>query len=185
MKKTLLFVVLMSIAGFATAKSEIKAEDVPLLEKHCDKNNKDSCFFSGLAYYEGVVGVDYKKAANYFRISCELGSDDACFNIGLMHKNGKGVPADFAKKQLYFDKACKMGHGDACQNLGIMYTFGEKGLDVDWNKAMDYYDLGCKNGNAISCNNLGAIVESRGKLKESKVLYIKACKLGHKDACKN
>jgi TPR repeat protein len=38
-----------------------------------------------------------------------------CFNLGVLHRNGEGVPApDFSTARLYFERACQMGDETGC-----------------------------------------------------------------------
>ena len=63
----------------------------------------------GLAYYSGKgVSRDYKKAANWFIKSAEIGgvnSQQSQYNLAVMYVNGEGVEQDTSKASYWANKA--------------------------------------------------------------------------------
>jgi TPR repeat protein len=53
------------------------------------------------------------------------GNAEAQFNVGLMYKDGDGVPQDYAKTAEWYRKAAEQGYPNAQYNLGVLYQLGE------------------------------------------------------------
>lgn len=85
----------------------------------CDEGWMAGC--DGLAgiYFRGSADLiaDKVRAASLELRACNGGNARACANLGLMHKNGDGVPRDAAKALEYLRKACDLGLADACRWL--------------------------------------------------------------------
>ena len=58
-------------------------------------------------------------------VLCKLGSAEACYSLGVMYSEGKGVPQDYKKAVEFYEKACNKNMGEACLNLGVMYARGQ------------------------------------------------------------
>ncbi len=59
------------------------------------------------------------------------GNAEAQFNVGLMYKDGDGVPQDYAKTAECYRKAAEQGYPNAQYNLGVLYQLGE-GISHDF-----------------------------------------------------
>ena len=47
--------------------------------------------------------------------ACEKDNAHACYNVGIMHKDGHGVRRDRKKAKAFFRKSCRLGHEEGCQ----------------------------------------------------------------------
>ena len=54
-----------------------------------------------------------------------MGYADACFNLGVLYYDGKGVRQDKGAAKEYFGKACDLGNQGGCNNYKIL---NEQGL---------------------------------------------------------
>ena len=51
---------------------------------------------------------------------CDGGDAIACFNLGLIYHNGKGIRQDYRQAKEFFGKACDLGdHGDCDDYRGL------------------------------------------------------------------
>src|SRR5210317_891265 len=66
------------------------------------------------------------------------GNAEAQFNVGLMYKDGDGVPQDHAKAAEWYRKAAEQGYAEAQYYLGISYYYGE-GVHQDDTEAAKWY----------------------------------------------
>jgi hypothetical protein len=98
--------------------------------------------------------ADYATALREFRPLAERGVAEAQFNLGLMYRNGEGVPQDDAKALQWYRKAAEQGYADAQYNLGIMYGIGQR-VPQDYSRAMKWYRKAAEQGHARAQNNLG------------------------------
>ena len=49
-------------------------------------------------------------------------------NIGVMHRDGQGVPQNFKEALRWYTKAAEQGNANAQFNLGVLYTNEEGGI---------------------------------------------------------
>ncbi len=85
--------------------------------KSCTDNtdNGIGCANLGLMYYHGRgTGINYEKAAELLKKSCDLGISLGCHNLAILYSNGKGVEKDLGKSLELVEKACSMGDETAC-----------------------------------------------------------------------
>lgn len=87
------------IAGAGVQKNE--AWGVELLGRAAAKGHMVACNDLGAIYYEGRLGQtkDVSRAYEWFVRSADLGYGEAMKNLGVMYRDGIGVPAD-AKQAL-------------------------------------------------------------------------------------
>jgi TPR repeat protein len=69
---------------------------------------------------------DYTTAVALWRSLAELGNASAQYNLGLMYKNGLGVPQDTAAAMFWYEKAADQGEANAQINLGAICTQGAR-----------------------------------------------------------
>lgn len=108
----------MYITGKGVKRNFSKGNDY--FEKACSLNSGVEsgmgCFMIGKAYYENEK--DYRKGLQYADKACSLDFGLACFNLGDLYANGKGiVEINHNKAQNYFTKGCNVGDKDSCVML--------------------------------------------------------------------
>ena len=64
---------------------------------------------------------DYETALSEWEPLAEQGSAFAQYNLGVMHKNGQGVPQDYKTAIKWYKLAAEQGNIDAQNNLGEVY----------------------------------------------------------------
>jgi TPR repeat protein len=91
----------------------------------------------------------------------EAKSGDAAaqFNLGILYKDGQGVPQDFAQAAVWFRKAAEQGDAHAQFCLGALYSFGQ-GVPQDYAQAAVWYRKAAEQGDAGAQGNLGALYMS-------------------------
>ncbi|MGB7405531.1 MAG: SPOR domain-containing protein [Pacificimonas sp.] len=62
---------------------------------------------------------DYKEAVILWLPAAARGDGHALFNLGLAHRQGRGVPKDLARAEDFFKRAAAKGHNPARTYLGI------------------------------------------------------------------
>ncbi|MDP7661678.1 MAG: tetratricopeptide repeat protein, partial [Nitrospinota bacterium] len=88
---------------------------------------------------------DYATALKEFRPLAEQGHAVAQYNLGVMYREGLGVPKDNKLAVKWFRKSAEQGDAYAQYNLGFMY---EKGLGVpkDFKLAVKWYRKSAEQG---------------------------------------
>lgn len=144
-------------------------------------------FDQGQAAYDKE---DYKNAVRYMRLACDRDFATACYNLALMHANGKAGAVDFSVAARFYEMGCKFGDEQACNNLGVLYQNG-RGVAQDAPSAIRYYRRSCTINASLGCANLSAMLDQG--LDESKpsmdprwveiaALNKRAC-IGHPHGC--
>ncbi len=83
--------------------------------------NADTFGDANKAYTDG----DYKTASELMQKACDSGYMRACWNLGLLYSNGRGVKRDEKKALSLYKMACDGGNKKGCTSYEIF-----KGLYV-------------------------------------------------------
>ena len=67
---------------------------------------------------------DYAEAESWYRKAAEQGYASAQYSLGVMYREGRGVPKDDAQAATWFTKAAEQGVAKAQFKLGNMYKHG-------------------------------------------------------------
>jgi hypothetical protein len=100
------------------------------------------------AYAQGNFDVALKK----FQPVAEQGNADAQFRLGLMYREGKGVPQDDKQAAAWLSKAAEQGQAEAQENLGLSYAKG-LGVERDWVQADKWFSIAAASGKESAINN--------------------------------
>lgn len=119
-----------------------------------DQNGRAK-FDAGQAAYDKE---DYKNAGRYLAESCALNFATACYNLALMHANGKAGAVDFSKAAEFYERGCKLDDQQACNNLGVQYQNG-RGVALNAASAIFYYRRSCTIEAGLGCANLSTMLE--------------------------
>lgn len=108
---------------------------------------------------------------------------NACWILGDLYREGKGVRQDYHKAHEFYKKACDL-EDFFCFWLGFFYQKGQ-GVRQDYTKAMKYHKIGCKAKSDASCSAIGSFYEYglgvSKDLSKAKQYYGKACDLGYQE----
>ncbi|WP_104707555.1 tetratricopeptide repeat protein [Helicobacter ailurogastricus] len=91
------------------------------------------------------------KALEYCQRAVDMGSSSGYVCLGMIYRDGAGVPRSYQKALEYYQKAANMGDAMGNNSLAEMY---EKGVGVQQDKemAMQYYQRACNTGYPDACN---------------------------------
>ena len=112
-------------------------------------------FDAGVAAFERG---DYAAALREWRPLAEQGYADAQTALGIMYRNGDGVPQDYVEAVAWYRLAAEQGHAGAQNNLGAMYYNGE-GVPQDHVQAHMWLSLAASRGHDKARNNRDAVAE--------------------------
>lgn len=138
---------------FYAGDANEKKRAVALFDRACEGHVADGCGMLAQAHYRGEGGltVDKPRSTKLFRRACELGSLEACVNVGLAYEHGTGVDVDKAKAALMYRRACDAQVASACTFLGDLFEKGEGGLTLDKQTALSLYQRACSAGDEPGC----------------------------------
>ncbi len=105
-----------------------------------------------VAFLEG----DYPGALEHWRPLAEDGHDGAQFNLGIMYRDGRGVPQDLTEAAWWFAKSAEQGHLRAQYALAVMYVEG-RAVPKDFAEAAKWYGLAAEQGHALAQYNLAVL----------------------------
>jgi len=74
--------------------------------------------------FSALANHNYARALEEFGKLADKGNAAAQYNLGVMHKNGKGVPQSYEEAAKWYRKAADQGHVRAQFTLGLMYYKG-------------------------------------------------------------
>lgn len=136
------------------------------VEKNCQETRAPGCdcerqlefSFQSRDDVQGRLrrGPEQCRSAASLEPAAEGGNWDACFALGNMCRDGRGVAQDRVRARALFQRATNGGHLDAVVTLGTMYRFGEGGA-VDWLRARDLSQLAMNRGSMDAAFNLGVM----------------------------
>ena len=102
--------------------------------------------------------MDYKKALEYYTKGAEIGMARSMNQLGVLYRDGKGVPQDYRMAREWCEKSAAKNYAPAFHNLGDFYH-DEKGVPQDYRRAFEYYTRGAELGNTASMTDLGWMYE--------------------------
>ena len=94
-------------------------------------------YLTGLTAYRGG---DYATALRELTSLAEQGDAVAQYNLGVLYRDGQGVPQDYKTAVKWTRLAAEQGDADAQYNLGSMYRKGQ-GVLQDYKTARKWYRL--------------------------------------------
>lgn len=92
---------------------------------------------------------DYATALREWRPLAEQGDALAQYNLGVLHRKGRGVPQDDVQARQWYEKAAAQGQAKAQFNLGTLYFNGE-GVPKDYQQALRWFRLAADQGEAVA-----------------------------------
>jgi TPR repeat protein len=97
------------------------------LQKAATQNNHDAQVTLGRLYYygQGTLAQDYHQAFKWFNVAAQAGDASANYFMGLIYKNGAGVPVNLAASVKYFKKGAEQNHPASLFMLANAYRSGE------------------------------------------------------------
>ena len=104
-----------------------------------NKNDFVAQYNVGIAHLKGVHRTkDYAEAMKWLRLAADQGHREAVFNIGLMYRDGKGVPQNGEKAIEWYKRAMEKDIRMASK-IGDMYHYGS-GVPKDEEEAKRWYN---------------------------------------------
>ena len=88
---------------------------------------------------------DLATALREWKLLAEQGNASAQFNLGVLYRDGQGVPKNEETAVKWFRLAAEQGNANAQYSLGLMYGTGQ-GVIQDWVYAHMWGNLGASNG---------------------------------------
>lgn len=77
----------------------------------CTRGDAVGCFNVAQVY---ASRNDYRRASELYAKSCEAGDAEACYELGVLYDEAKGVPYDPVRRSDLFRRACAAGFARAC-----------------------------------------------------------------------
>lgn len=138
--------------GSGTSKDVKKA--IELWQKSATLGNADSEFNIGYALEEAGPLHDLQAAMSWYERAVEHGSTEAIVNLGVMHRDGIGVPKDLQKAIALFQKGTDLNDSRSQYMLGYMYLEG-LGVPVDTAKSLDLWKRSAEGGDDTAQYEIG------------------------------
>lgn len=110
-------------------------------------------FQTGQAAYERG---DYATAMAAWSILARGDNAEACYHLGTLYDEGKGVRADAGKAKIWYQRAARQGYAFAHTHLGGMYLYGD-GVARNAGKALAHYQAAAEQGEELAAYFLGVL----------------------------
>ncbi len=95
----------------------------------------------------GITEQDYEVAVEWLEKAISHGSIDAMFQLGILYRDGRGVPRDITKSIELLEMSSRYGHPRAAYELARLYSAGTF-IVKDNEKAYSWYLSGADAGNS-------------------------------------
>ena len=100
----------------------------------------------------------YATALREWELLAEQGNASAQSNLGVMYRQGQGVPQNYETAVKWYILAAEQGYADAQTNLGAIYYDGE-GILQDYVRAHIWLHIAASSGNKIASENRDMVAE--------------------------
>ena len=105
---------------------------------------------------------DYSSSLAQWQPLAEQGDVIAQLNLGLMYRDGKGVPQDHVAAAKWFLAAARQGDSMAQYSIGVMHEHGY-GIPQDYAEAAKWYRRAAEQGLALAQFTLAPFLWERGR----------------------
>ena len=126
-----------------------------------------------------------EEAAKLFLEAAQQGEKNAQNMLGVMYKNGTGIPQNLKESAKWFQKSAEQGSSIGQYNLGIAYLFGDGGVQ-DSHQAMKWFQKSAAQGYPEAMHNIGVMYDQGNGVRKNNQLafnwYEKAAKQGYANA---
>ncbi|MEE2933563.1 MAG: tetratricopeptide repeat protein [Pseudomonadota bacterium] len=97
---------------------------------------------------------DYATAVREWKPLAKQGHAKSQYNLGVMYRDGQGVPKNYKTAAKWYTLAAKQGYANAQYSLGLRYDKGQ-GVPQDDKTAVKWYKLAAEQGFANAQTNMG------------------------------
>jgi tetratricopeptide (TPR) repeat protein len=115
----------------------------------------------GIAMAQVLFGMQlqaeksFAEAASWYRKAAEQGDRNGMRDLGVLYRDGTGLPKDPSQAMSWFRKAADLGDVDALYAIGNLYSDGI-GVAKDEVAAVEWYRKGAAQGDKDPMTELGA-----------------------------
>jgi hypothetical protein len=102
------------------------------------------------------VAVDMIGATKAYREGCDLGSADACYEVGVLRQEGIRVTPNPEAGRTLLNRACRTGAQRACTRIALRHIRGLDG-ERDVATALLQLEASCTAGHGRACYELGEL----------------------------
>lgn len=123
-----------------------------------------------------------EEAGKLFLEAAQQGDQNAQNMLGVMYKNGTGIPQNLKEAAKWFQKSAEQGSSDGQYNLGNAYLFGD-GVVQDYQQAMRWFQKSADQGYPNAMHNIAVMYDQgTGVRKNNQIAfnwYEKAARKGY------
>jgi TPR repeat protein len=154
----------------------------------CTWGIASQCGFAGSAYEHGLgVRRDVRRAREYYRQACDLGSQDDCAMFGMMTMK-LGEKARYPEIVSMWERACEKDSVAGCHAAGLAWAFNadELGVARDVARGRAYLAKACGARFMLSCGvaaRLAVQTKDAASYAEARAKLIEACSLRERESC--
>ena len=137
-----------SADGKGVDRKDIK-QSTELYDKACDASYAPACVKAGARLIDSRSRKDIPEAARHFERACSLDARLGCYELAVLHAEGKWPEANDAAASEYFQKTCNIDPTRGCYEAAKLM---EEGKVKAREGEIEYlYNLACEYGSADAC----------------------------------
>jgi len=140
-------------------------DNIELATMGCDKDSPEACNLLGKLHNQKRSGLNDAIVA--WDKGCELGSMNACTQVGILLVERRHPKHKELKPADEFRRACEQGDPEGCYRLGLVLSPGVK-IPSDA-EAFDLFVKACDEGYSEACERLGMIHLTRKTFYEAEI----------------
>ena len=124
-----------------------------LLTELCNDKYAEACLQLGLLHsvMGDLVVQNYFKAKSFYSKGCQEGSGSACFFLGSLYEEGKGVRQNSHKAKELYTKSCDSGDDRSAYGCFFAGNLYEK--NQNYLQAKKFYGKACDKEMAMGCEH--------------------------------
>jgi len=159
-----------------------------LLAQTCSRNLELACFNHAVI----VSATDPRRGIELYRVACDMGAEQACYNLGNIYGDAEIIAKDEVLSRFYYRRACDNGLMRGCSALQVMEE-NARLANVDNTRPLEEViatlERNCSNLRAIACNDLAMrLFQGDGMDRNwprAVSLFKRACEINATTACFN
>lgn len=154
------------------------------------KGYRQAQYDIGCWYYSADAFVNFERrwdlALDFFKRAADQNHPAALYSLGIMYRDGEGVPTNLDDAYSYFKRAADLGIPSAQYEIGHWFYNGNRIFPRDFTQARQYFKLAAAQNHPLACYALSRYyTKGLGVAKDPQRAFFylkKSAELGYKPA---
>lgn len=148
------------VEGKGVQKKDVKQGEELYLES-CAAQHAEACVEAGKLAAETKRRDDIARAAGLFEQACTVDARQGCYELAVLHKEGKWPDASDLSASEYFQKTCGIDPTRGCFEAAALMESGK--VDAREGEIEYLYNLACEHGHTEACTKRQVDLDDRDR----------------------